>query len=215
MKGQVTNKVALAKSKGYKLSGGYSKSTKANTSKHLVLKRKIRIVLFSLIALFVVISGFVFFVYLSYGDDVLSVNEINATIGVSDYIGFNLDKDKLHFGTAFPGGASLRELTLTSEKSGYMYITINPEFEDWAYVSSQNIYVKEDEPVFVQIRMFVPTDAVMKNYTFGMKVFVLEKKADFITDFILGVTPINSDISDFSGAGSAKVQLEIVNNSKN
>jgi hypothetical protein len=176
--------------------------------------RKLRIILIVLISVFVVIALAMFLVYLFYGNNILSVNELNATIGVDDYIGFNLDKDKLHFGTSMPGGTSMRELNLTSPANGFIYVTIDPEFKNWAYVSMQNAHIDAGVPTLFNVKLFVPESAKVGNYTFGMKVFILKRKADFIAKYFLQSTPISSDLKSFEGEGSAKVSLEIVNSSQ-
>jgi hypothetical protein len=177
--------------------------------------RWLKIILISLISFFVFVTLFMLFIYLSYGDDVLSVTKINATINVDDYIGFNLDKDKLHFGTAFPGGKSMRELSIKSKESGYIYATVDSYFKDWTFVSIQNEYIEKGTDVPFQITMFVPKNTPVGNYTFEIKIFVLEKKADFITKSILKSTPANYNLENIENEGSGKVILNVVNASAN
>lgn len=179
----------------------------------LIWKKRLNIILIILTLLFFIFALFMAYVYLSYGDDVLSVTKLNATIGVDDYIGFNLDKDMLHFGTAFPGGKSMRELSLGSQREGYVYITVDDFFKDWVRVSVQNERIDSGGTIPVQISVFVPENASLGNYSFGINLYILEKKADIFTKMIIRSSPAVYNAQNLEDIGSGKVTLEIVNSS--
>lgn len=176
-------------------------------------KKRLNIILVLLTLLFIIFTLLLVYVYFSYGDDILSVTKLNATIGIDDYIGFNLDKDMLHFGTVFPGGKSTRDLSLSSEKKGYVYITVDDFFKEWVRVSVQNEYIGAGETIPVQISVFVPENASLGNYSFGLNVYILEKKADVFTKRIIRSSPAVYDSGKMDSAGSGKITLEIANSS--
>ena len=74
----------------------------------------LKIVLICFIFAVVVLSCIIFFCLNSYKHSIVSVMELNATLNVSDYVGFNLNKNELNFGTVFPGGYSAREIQYQS-----------------------------------------------------------------------------------------------------
>jgi hypothetical protein len=196
------------------------KNSKRKSSANRQIKRKknkrfssskiARNILLAFIGFFIVAGAIIFFIYLSYTDDVLSMQKINATVNVDDFIGFNLDKDALHFGTAFPGGKSLRQLNIMSSEKGYLYLASNSEIADWIFVSSQNMPVERDTYNSFDVIVAVPSSVPYGNYTFELDIYLLEKKADFLTDLLLRTKPLK-EISISEELGSGKVKLNIVN----
>jgi cell division protein FtsL len=196
------------------------KNNRRNSSKNRQILRKktngfwsskvVRNILLALIVFFIIAGSAILYVYFSYLDDVLSVQKVNATINVDDFIGFNLDKDALHFGTAFPGGKSMRQLNIMSSEKGYLFLASNSQISDWIFVSSQNVPVENGIYNKFDVIIAVPSNVPYGNYTFELDIYILEKKADFLTNLLLKTKPLQV-FDDNKELGSAKVSVDIVN----
>lgn len=104
---------------------------------------------------------------------ILDVKTLNYTMNISDYVGINLDTDKLHFGTISPGGNSNRKLTINSDLEGYVFITSsNPEF---IYVNNQGLKLNNNS---IQIDFFadIPKNTTQQNIERTLTFYVLKNK---------------------------------------
>lgn len=89
------------------------------------------------------------------------IEVINFDVKVGDYVGFNLDKDKLHFGTVTPSGYAFRDVYVTSsEKVKVVAKTFGVGFMDY----DKNYFILEPgKKELVRITARVP-----QNTRFGI-----------------------------------------------
>lgn len=88
-------------------------------------------------------------------------NELNMHAEVTNerIVGFNVDPDKIAFGTLSPGTMSTRQITINSSTLGC--IQLKGELADW--VTTKPKCFKRDEQINVTAR--IPITAKEGNYT--------------------------------------------------
>lgn len=175
----------------------------------------LKIVLICFIVIVVLLSCIIFFCLNSYKHSIVSVMEMNATLNVSDYVGFNLNKNGLHFGTIFPGGYSTRDIGLILEKDSYVYIiTDDSKISKWIYVSYQNELLERGINYSLRIVARAPLDAPdPSDYAFKIRIIVLDKKANCVARMFFNKYAAQLEKS-YVPPESGKVVLEIVNQSR-
>ncbi|MGV8168613.1 MAG: hypothetical protein ACP5N3_00995 [Candidatus Nanoarchaeia archaeon] len=170
---------------------------------------KLLLFLMFLFVIIVIISTWVI-VYVKTA--VIAVYDVNLTLEVGDYVGFNLDKDKIHMGTVFPGGYSYRDVSLTSSEEGYFYITDTGNFTEWLSVSSQNLKINEGVMKIVTFTAWPGKDAKEGEYETTLKIYTLKRKDSWFTrTFIIEGQPLQltSERNANPPSGGAKISLNI------
>lgn len=172
--------------------------------------RKLRVIMIVLICLVLAFFAVIIYTSISVRNSIIIADEYTATINVSDYVGFNLDKDKLHFGTAFPGGMAAREIEIntSSDKDSYIYVVADKEFKDWIYVSAQNQIIPKIYTLHVKMK--VPTNITEVGYEFKIHIYVLDKKVNCFSKLFFKGSAANLEETG-QPVGSAKVGITIVN----
>jgi hypothetical protein len=181
--------------------------------------RKIGII----VLLCILLLAIIFFVilltsFLTYRNSIMEVKEMKTTLNVSDYVGINLDTDKLHFGTVFPGGYSVREVTINSSQEGFVYVAVQETavqggFSDWIFVSSQGKFVDAESPATLMFTAKSPNDAKPGNYGSTLKFYVLKKKPSCLTRALFFRDNLVKVPTGKIEAGSATISILIGNTS--
>ncbi len=148
-----------------------------------------------LIIVLLLIFSLSFFVVTSYVDgEVLSSTSFLYTLNVTDYVGMNLDTDKLHFGGVRPGGSSSRSLNISSEFEGFVYLTSDI---DWLFVSEQGGFVGPDNPLKVDFSMVVPSGSDLGDYEGEIFIYILSSQSEFPLRFFKGdVLGVHTSVSE-------------------
>ncbi|MFP4568002.1 MAG: hypothetical protein ACLFN8_03585 [Candidatus Woesearchaeota archaeon] len=103
-----------------------------------------------------------------------NINQLNYTLNISDYVGVNLDTDKLNFGTTTQGGESTRGLTIKTEIPGYIYFTTNEE--SYIHVNSQGKKINPGEPTQFTFKAIIPQDTPSKDIENTINIYILTTK---------------------------------------
>lgn len=164
--------------------------------------KKVNLFLFVFLALvlFFCLIYFILKVYFTYS--VLDVRTIEYNVSVGDYVGLNLDSDKLNFGTVFPSGFSSRGLTLQSNVDGYVFI--KSDF-DWLLVDKQGIFVEKGSIVNLMFKVEAPHDAFFGDYQGVIYIYIL-KHNNYLSSLFFD----SGDLVDvFEGSSKGGAQLSI------
>ncbi len=181
----------------YKNSAENKVSNKANNKANIRIRKErsgnkiVKIILVALIILLILAMISVLGLYLSHKNDVLARTDITATMNVSNYIGFNLDKDKVYFGSLFPGGSSSRDVNVNSSNDGYIYITSEGDFDNVVFVYAQNIPVQAGSVAMINFIAKPPRNMSLGNYEIPLHIYVLKKKASCLTKFLIQGKRVN------------------------
>lgn len=153
---------------------------------------------------FLVVSVFVFALKLYAVRSVLDVQEIGFTLNVSDYVGLNIDTDKLHFGSVFPGGSSSRSVFLNSGVDGYVFVS--SDF-DWLFVEEQGFRVNKGDGFYINLKAIVPLDAEFEDFEGVVYFYVLRSDSRLPFLFLDGEV-----LGDFEAGkvGASKISINIV-----
>ena len=95
------------------------------------------------------------------------IKTIDMHVKVDDYVGFNLNTEKLYFGTVMPGAAGLRGVNIFSN---YTYpvkvkIFVQGYISNWVKPDKTEFTVQPNETVNVQFTVYVPKGTHYGNYT--------------------------------------------------
>lgn len=135
-------------------------------------------------------------------DTVLATHSVYIKVNVSDYVGLNLDNDKLHFGTVIKGGTSSRGISLNSDVDGFAYVT--SEF-DWLSVEKQGIKISPDSDANFFFRIDVPEKAKKQNIEKKIHFYILKKEKEWPLFFLRG-----RPVKEFSNSnGDASISINI------
>ena len=99
------------------------------------------------------------------------VKTIDMHVKVEDYVGFNLDTDKLYFGTVMPGGSAKRSISIFHN---YTYpvkvkIFIQGYISNWVKADKTEFTVQPNEKLDVPFNVYVPKETPYGNYTGKIK----------------------------------------------
>jgi len=123
-----------------------------------------------LIFLVVIVAGLVSISYNYFF--VLEVNEIDFQVNVENRLGFNVDTDKLYFGTTYPGGVGKREVFI--ENYDYPKVRVNikvyGDINEWVSVDANHFVLEQGESKSVIFYVNVPKDAEYQNYEGKIKI---------------------------------------------
>lgn len=90
----------------------------------------------------------------------VGAKEIPATVTIGSELGFNVDTDKLYFGTIVPGGFAERSLDLDSIecKKCLAVISKKGELAKWLSLSANRFIIKKGERKSIDVKLNVPTE---------------------------------------------------------
>ncbi len=98
---------------------------------------------------------------------ILSVKEIPFDVQISkELAGFNLDKDKLHFGTLFFGVSSERTMSVSYNysKRVNVQIAVLGNISNWIHVSPSTFFLFPNETKSVVLSLSVPDKTPQGTY---------------------------------------------------
>jgi len=98
---------------------------------------------------------------------------IEMQLKVDNYLGFNVDTDKLYFGVIPQGNTGTRRVVIENKnyEKSVVRIKLNGDLKDWIIVSENNFALKRGEAKEVKVEVTVPSDAKKGEYTGGMTIF--------------------------------------------
>jgi hypothetical protein len=133
-------------------------------------KMKLGKLILLLFAATIMSMGITFYFYTHY--IIQEILTVEAHVEVNDYVGFNLDTDKLYFGTVFPGGASERAIYVSYYKKEPAYVTVSVTgpIADWIEPKPDRFLIY-NETREVMFRITPPKDAVLGNHTSTIRFF--------------------------------------------
>lgn len=120
---------------------------------------RIAIVLIIIALLTATLTELVFY-YSKYMYKVKKVSAYDMKMRVGGYVGFNLDKEELNFGTVLPGGGSKREIIVTTDSPTRLLIFLEGDLAKWTSVS-------ENDFVFNGTKSLTFMANAPKNASFG------------------------------------------------
>ena len=131
------------------------------------------------------ISGALLFNYYYLITEVV-IFEMDVNVSLPNQVGFNLDKDKMHFGEVpISGSSGFRTITLENEYDDTMKVIMNAEgeIEDWLVYEADNqtyngkliTFLEPGEKKDVKITLDVPWDATVGKLYEG-ELMILWKK---------------------------------------
>jgi hypothetical protein len=131
---------------------------------------KINKLLMLLFAVLLISASLTLFIYSHF--IIKDVLFVEAHVEVGDYVGFNLDTDKLYFGTVFPGGKAERGIIIQHYKTGPSIVTIRVEGDASRWITPKYpAFVLFNETKEVVFTVHPPSDAAYGNYTATIKFF--------------------------------------------
>lgn len=130
------------------------------------------LVLFSLLTI-------LFFTFHAF-NQVHIIQKVPFTINVSNYVGFNLDTDMLHFGGVVPGGYAARNIMINSDFEGYVFVS--SQEVDWVFVQNQGLAIKPDSSLSLKFMAKPPKDIKLQNVSGNFHVYIM--KSDKTWPFI-------------------------------
>lgn len=196
------NKQSIERHKKNKNEKESKKGKKAFLSKFLIGAVIIVILLF--IAILIITSNL--------RNKILIHDVLEWDAQVTDYVGFNLDSDKLHFGGVLPGGKSTRSMILQIPNEAYVYVT-NEELL-WVYMPIENpTFVEEGN---LELKLFVKPPRGIKNDLYGsnLHVYVLNEEPSGLEKMFLKGTALEMFEAKPYTAG-AKITIVNPENSTN
>ncbi len=117
-------------------------------------------------------------VYMLYKSPI-EVIDYDMHIEVGDNVGFNLDTDKIYFGTVYPGGGAERNITLTNihDITLTTQITLSGDLKEWVVLSDNNFLLDPSKSKDITVYVTTPENTTYGNYTGKMKVRLLRSKS--------------------------------------
>ncbi len=85
-------------------------------------------------------------------------------VKVADYVGINLDNDKLYFGSVFPGGHARRSIVVSSPVNAFVTVSKAGDSAGWI-ISKPYFFINASDNVTIDFVVFVPSNASFGNYT--------------------------------------------------
>ncbi|MBU4501667.1 MAG: hypothetical protein KKA79_03685 [Nanoarchaeota archaeon] len=94
------------------------------------------------------------------------IKTLDIQLTVANKIGFNIDTDKIYFGSIPPGNSGQKRVIL--ENMGYkksvVRLKVRGQLKEWITVSDNNFILKKGESKLIEIKAVIPEDAELKDY---------------------------------------------------
>jgi len=170
--------------------------------------KKVLIFLISLVVILTIILISFLSVSEAQKNNVIAYKEYNASVKIDNYIGINVDTDKLYFGTVANGDYGKRALNVVSSEEGYLYVTSQGSLEDYLFLLNKPEKIGAGESVSIDF-VVAPKNMSLGEYDSVIRVFVLRKKSKFLRSLLIGkeIEIIKSD--ELKGISKPKISLEI------
>lgn len=154
-------------------------------------KKKTNFFIYGLLAMILLVLIFFILIINDESSNVIKYQELNATVKIGNYVGINLDTDKLHFGTVTKSGYGERGITINSDEDGYVYITSQGNMANWLYISNKsNLTIVKNSSVTIEF-FLVPKDNAKEGIYEGVvRFYILKEKPDSFVDILLKGKPL-------------------------
>jgi len=118
----------------------------------------------------VMIFGYLLFNYIS----IFKTVELEMHLQVNNYTGFNIDTDKIYFGTIPPNGSGKRNISIENSENFPLkaLILTGGELAHWVSTTENNFIVKPGQTKEITLVVKVPENAKYGNYTGIVKVIL-------------------------------------------
>ncbi|MBN1275751.1 hypothetical protein JXA12_05700 [Candidatus Woesearchaeota archaeon] len=90
---------------------------------------------------------------------------VETHVKVADYIGINVDDDKLYFGANNPGGGGRRDVFITSGEEAFVMLRTGGDMAGWLWLSEDRFLISPGEERGVTVHLRIPEEAAYGNYT--------------------------------------------------
>ncbi len=90
---------------------------------------------------------------------------LEAHVKIADYVGVNLDTDKLYFGTLKPGSTADRSISIKTSNKAVTTITTKGEISDWLIASKTIIKTTPGKEENIKFTIITPKNATKGNHT--------------------------------------------------
>ncbi len=109
------------------------------------------------------------------------IQSFEAHVKVGDYVGINLDVDKLYFGTVMKGGVGKRGIIVNSPRNAFVLFSKEGSAADWI-VSPKSVFLTAGQNKSVEFEIKVPSDAKKGNYTANISLMFYNPLAETLLD---------------------------------
>lgn len=94
------------------------------------------------------------------------VRTLDIRLAVANRLGFNIDTDKIYFGTIPPENSGQRRVIIENReyRKSVIRLKVYGELKDWVTVSDNNFALKKGESKTVALKVAIPKDAELKDY---------------------------------------------------
>ena len=101
---------------------------------------------------------------------------IEMQLQISDYGGFNVDTDKLYFGTVTAGGGSRRNITIENifDRDLRVILSARGELAKYTSFSNNRFDLPKGETISVEVKITTPKTIADGNYTGKTIIFFKE-----------------------------------------
>jgi hypothetical protein len=100
-----------------------------------------------------------------------SYKEVAIDFKVEEHLGFNSDKDALHFGTLIPGYTGFRNLDIQNIDCKKCRVVLKTDSK-WINIDKNNFILNQNEKETVYVYLNVPTDAKIGQYNNTLKIYL-------------------------------------------
>ena len=101
------------------------------------------------------------------------IKELPATINVGGYLGFNIDTDKLYFGTLKAGGTASRDFSVENFGCGKCLIVIKSSgpISKWLSLSENKFKMVKGEKKAIYVDVVIPGGTPEGTYNGTVKIY--------------------------------------------
>lgn len=171
------------------------------------------IILFAVFLLCVLSLFGSIYIFYSAKNAVLGFEEYETEVIVGDYVGINVDTDKVYFGTVFPGSTSARTVYInTALSEGKPFISIEGNISDWIYADFIDETNTDGAGRNITVRLYsiIPENAAPGRYMGVIRVYILKQD-----NWIARLGTLGEPLSELPTPGlepeSARIKINISN----
>jgi hypothetical protein len=100
-----------------------------------------------------------------------SYKEIPIDFKVEEHLGFNPDKDALHFGTLIPGYSGFRNFDIQNLECKKCRVVLKTD-SNWINIDKNNFVLSQNEKETIYVYLNVPADAKIGQYNNTLKIYL-------------------------------------------
>ena len=133
-------------------------------------KKKLKMTKKNLFLILVLVAsiGILITVIAYYNIKIEKIQDYDLHVHVDNYLGVNVDSDKIWFGTVPPGNGAKRTLLMfgSNERDVLVKYKVYGDLKDWVSVEDNFFILRKGERRNITIRVDIPEDAELgQNYT--------------------------------------------------